>query len=283
MRMLLPSILLSLPLASGAFAQVDLRSVAGRPDLWPHDVLIKAAMPGQAKNAPAIPAGTAMKVVGLEGPLIDLDYQGGLYVAPVAQTDFLERAAINAAGHPAPPPVRATPPPPPVEAPPRPVAKKAPAQNALGIKLAPDLLMFDRTVNVDRLIPGGGDAVAHGYILLQFGGGRRWATALKDLISALRAARDHGADFGTVLVPLPGSTVQSSIVLYRENSFNGPIVDARKAETVNDLWTKYGHEGTFALALVGPDGATVAKTVPKEKSVENFGGVMGALNRLATR
>ena len=99
----------------------------------------------------------------------------------------------------------------------------------------------------------------------------------------LQAAREHGADFGSVLVPLPGSSVQSSIALYRESAFNGPIVDSRKAQTVADLWTKYGHEGTFALALVGPDGEAVAHTVPKGKGVENFGGVMEALSQLGKR
>lgn len=281
MRIIFLGSMAMLLLTGRSFSQTDLRSFAGRPDLWPHEVLTKAAVPSAVKNATAIPAGAAMKVVGLEGPLIDLDYQGGLYALPVAQTDFLERATANAANHPAPPLARAKPQTA-AELPVAPLVEgpSAPQSNALGAKLAPDLLVFDHTVNVDRLITGGGDAIAHGYILLQFGGGRRWATVLKDLGPAMQAAHAHGAEFGTVLVPLQGSSVQSAIILSRESKFDGPLVDPRKAQTVSDLWTRYGHEGTFALALVGPDGASVAHTVAKGKGIENFGGVMEALSRL---
>lgn len=222
-----------------------------------------------------------MKVVGLEGPLIDLDYQGRLYVLPVAQTDFLERAAVNAANHPAPPPIHTEPAPFAEVSVPTPPAKSgAPSGNALAAKLAPDLVVFDHTANVDRLIAGGAEALAHRYVLLQFGGGRRWETALKNLGPAIQAAHEHRADFGTVLVPVQNSTVQSSIALYRESMYVGPMIDPRKAQTITDLWAKYGHEGTFALALVGPNGDAIARTEHKGRGVDHFDDIVEALARL---
>lgn len=262
-----------------AEAQPDLRSVAGRPDLWPHDVVITAAV-AAGPGSPALPAGTAVKVVGLEGQLINVEYQRLLLIVPVAQTDFLDRAAANAANRPLAP--RPVPPPRPLEisaASPAP-AKISPLTNLLGEKLAPDLLVFDRTTNVDRLIPGGAEAVSNGFLLLQFGGGRRWGGAMKDLAPAIQAARDRGANFGTLLVPLQGSSVQSLVALARESSFNGPMVDPRKTQTVADLWAKYGHEGTFALALVGPNGKIVNQTAPSGRSVDQFHDVTSALSML---
>ena len=267
--------------ASLAVAQApDLRAVAGRPDVWPREVLTRIAIPAEAKNAPPIPAGTAMKVVGLEGPLINLDYQGGLYVAPIAQTDFLDRATANLASKPAPQPPSSVPSTP-LTAPARSQAPPGPrGENALAASLLPSLLVFDPASKVDHLVPAGPEITKRTYLLFQFGGGKRWGKAMEELAPAIRAMRERGGDLETVLVPLQGSTVISAILLYRESRFTGPLVDPRKAEVVTDLWTRFGHAGSFALAIVDPKGNVIVKTVPQDRSVDRFHNVIEALNQV---
>lgn len=111
--LLLLGILLALPASApaqvAAVSGATLAAIAKRPDLWPREVTLKVAQPAPDRRTPAVPPGATVKVVGLEGPLIGIDYQGTLLMVPVAQTDFLEKgAALLASGRTAPRPPRSS-------------------------------------------------------------------------------------------------------------------------------------------------------------------------------
>lgn len=257
----------------------ELRAVAARPDVWPREVVTRVAVPVTDKKAPPIPAGTTMKVVGLEGALIGVDYRGTLFMVPVAQTDFIEQAAAILAQMPSPTPraTTASPAPIPVVAPGFMEVAQPGVSNELGMQLERALVTLDHSTGVDRLTASNARLSTKRYLLLQLGGGRGFAEASAELRGAIEKASARNDNFAFVLVPSPDKGAQGAIQLIHERGFNGLLVNPRETALVSQLWTKYGHAGSFALALVDARGQIVSQTVPMKRGVDKFHAVLNSL------
>lgn len=246
----------------------ELSKFSARSDVWPKEITIKAAQPA-TKGQAAIPAGVTAKVVGLEGSLVGVEYQGAFTMIPAGQTDFVEKAAAALAQKPnAPARVPLSQPTAPPKTPPG-------VRHPLGD--LENLLMFGTG---ERIRPGAVNVAGREFILLQFGGGNRWGSALSILGKSVAAARQRRANVEVLLVPIPGMTLPESGTLMKENGGLWPMVDPSDQRLLNALWTRYGHAGTFALALIDSQGRSVAATGPGQGNVTNFEGVITALNLL---
>lgn len=246
----------------------ELSKFSSRSDVWPKEVTIKTAQ-AASKGQAAIPAGVTAKVVGLEGGLVGVEYQGAFTMIPAGQTDFVEKAAAALAQKPNPPARAPTPQPTP---PPKPATV---VRHALGD--LENFLMFGTGEKIGR---GAVNVAGREFILLQFGGGNRWGEAMSILGKAVSAARQRKASLEVLLVPVPGMTLPESGALMKENGGAWPMVDPGDERLLTALWTRYGHAGSFALALVDAQGRTVAATGPGQGRVDHFEGVITALNQL---
>ncbi|MBS0659418.1 MAG: hypothetical protein JSR82_14350 [Verrucomicrobia bacterium] len=251
----------------------ELARFASRPDVWPKEVVIKVAQPA-AKGQAAVPAGATAKVVGLEGTLLGVEHAGTFLMVPANQTDFVEKASVALAQQPNAPSKAAPTPPAAAGGPTTPAPTGRPPHRLTALEN--DLVFADGV----QVLPGSLKLATAEYVLLQFGGGERWRSALGELIKTFAAARERKAAFEVIMVPIPGMSVAETGEMLRDNRAAWPTVNARNQRLVLALWENFGHAGSFALCLVDPAGRIVARTRPGNGRVEEFYTVLKAIDAL---
>lgn len=80
---------------------LDFATVARSPSLWPPQVLLTqpttfpVSLNGRIVGEAKAPAGAVLRVVRIVGQQVEIDYQNGRHLVPVASTDLMQRALVT--------------------------------------------------------------------------------------------------------------------------------------------------------------------------------------------
>ncbi len=260
--------------------------VAQHPELWPKQVITKG--PAQVTFRPAggapstvtLPAGQLMKVVGVDGTTVQLEYQGAPLTLPAVQTDLLAGAAskqvrIAAASRPAAPPSGATAP---GNIPPAAAGAGGPLQNPLGVFLREGLIAFRE----DSVVPQPASSlVGKKFVALYFATRSSDAcrTFTPRLVQFYGTHRRDAEKFEIVFVPTDRSAKEMAYHV-REMQMPWLAVDFNQSEMIGRLRQQFCKADVPNLVVVDHLGRVVASSydgntfVGAEKAMEDFGHLL---------
>lgn len=259
--------------------------VAAHPELWPKQVITKSSAQvtlqtgGGAPVTLNMPAGELLKVVGVEGTTVQLEFRGAQLSMPAAQTDLLAGAASNqvrlaaASRPPSAPsspgvtgPAYATGP----SAAPRPAGS---GENPVVKFLGDSLIAF----RGDSVTPqSSAQLLGKKYVAFYFA--TRSTDACKIFTAKLKqfygAHRRDSDKFEIVFVPTDKSAKEMAYHI-REAEMPWLAVDFARGEIVGGLRQQFG--GTEAPNLVVLDESgrlVVSSSAGAEKALEEFGRLL---------
>jgi hypothetical protein len=255
--------------------------VAAHPELWPKQVITKSPVQvsmrgsGGAPTQVMLPAGELMKLVGIEGGTVRLEYQGAAVTMPAAQTDLLAGAASAQArlyrgAQPtpaaAPPTVGNTPPA---------AARDAdsPRENPV-VKFLGDSLVAFRG---DSVIPQSSTQLTgKKFVAFYFA-----ARASQDCVaftaklkSFYGSHRIDSGKFEIILVPMDRSAAETAYQL-REGEMPWLAVNYSRQEIVGGLRQQFGVAQIPTLTVMDENGRIVIGGANgPEKTLEEFGQLL---------
>lgn len=256
--------------------------VAAHPELWPKQVITKSSTQvtlqtgGGAPVTMNMPAGELLKVVGVEGANVQLEFRGAHLSMPAAQTDLLAGAASNQvrlAAASRPPAAPSSPGPayaPSPSAPPRPPGS---GENPI-VKFLGDSLIGFRG---DSVTPQpSAQLVGKKYVAFYFA--TRSTEACKIFTAKLKqfygAHRRDSDKFEIVFVPTDKSAKEMAYHI-RETEMPWLAVDFMKQEIVGGLRQQLGGADVPSLAVLDEFGRTViSSSVGADKALEDFGRLL---------
>lgn len=286
---------LFLALAASALAQapatgLTVEYVAAHPELWPKQVITKGPAQvtlqtaGSAPVSMMMPAGELLKVVGVAGTTVQLEFRGAQLTMPAAQTDLLAGAASNLvrlAAASRPPPAASSPAaagpayPTGPSAPPRPQGS---GENPI-VKFLGDSLIAFRGDSVTR--QPSAQLIGKKYVAFYFA--TRSADACKVFTAKLKqfygAHRRDSDKFEIVFVPTDKSAKEMAYHI-REAEMPWLAVDFARGEIVGGLRQQFGGTEVPNLVVLDESGRLVVSSsdgktfVGADKALEEFGRLL---------
>jgi hypothetical protein len=262
--------------------------VAAHRELWPKQIITKAPVQvalrlnGGPATPVLVPAGELMKVVGVAGVMIQLEYQGAAVTMPAVQTDLLAGAAANQSrlfrgAQPAPAAASATNAPN-AAAPAAPTAPSGPVENPL-IPLVRDALIAFRS---DSVVAQPSTALdGKRFIALYFA--TRNSEASEAFTPVLRRFySDHRRDsakFEIILISLDHSA-QDMAYHIRNAEMPWLAVDFARQDLIGRLRQQFGGSDVPNLVVIDENGRVVVTAYDGKtylggnKAMEDFGRLL---------